>query len=166
MRVYLPLTLSALRQAHGAGELGPAPRYGYAVTGELREWAGSEDQEELEYLALHQAAEASLRLLADDREEPDHRRVVIAVEWADAEVRTVTPEDDDPGRVRLEAPVPLDRVRAVHLDDPDHAPLVAEAAEALSRHPGPDREAAPEPVERIGERELLWYAPQEIAYLV
>ncbi|OEV13556.1 hypothetical protein AN220_29430, partial [Streptomyces nanshensis] len=93
MRVYVPLTLPALSEAHGAGELGPAPVEAYAVTPGLRAWWGSEDAEELEYAALRQAAGASLRLLADQYEAA-RRRVVVALEAADG---AVVPDEEDDG---------------------------------------------------------------------
>ena len=82
MRVYVPLTLPGLAEAHKAGELGPAPLIAYAVTPALREWYVSDDIEELEYAALNRAAQASLRLLAVDPQAA-RRRVVVAVDVAD-----------------------------------------------------------------------------------
>lgn len=55
------------------------------MTPALREWYVSDDLEELEYAALNRAAEASLRLLAEDTAVP-RRRVVVAVEVADSAV--------------------------------------------------------------------------------
>lgn len=66
MRVYVPLTLPGLAEAHKTGELGSGPLVAYAVTPALREWYLSDDIEELEYAALSRAALASLRLLAAD----------------------------------------------------------------------------------------------------
>ena len=77
MRVYLPTTLTALACLLRAGVIGPAPVRGYAVTPALREWYASGDLEELEYVAMAQAARESLRLLADDPQAP-RRRVVLA----------------------------------------------------------------------------------------
>jgi len=79
MRVYLPSTLPTLAAALAAGEIGPAPLTGYAVTPALREWYVGGDLEELEYAAMLAAARASLRLLALDPDAP-LRRVVLAVE--------------------------------------------------------------------------------------
>ncbi|MFD9244001.1 DUF6912 family protein, partial [Streptomyces sp. NPDC059556] len=73
MRVYVPLTLPGLAQAHKAGELAPGPLTAYAVTPALREWYVSDDIEELEYAALNRAASASLRLLAGDPGAPRRR---------------------------------------------------------------------------------------------
>src|SRR5262245_51293212 len=87
MRVYVPLTFPALREAHAAGELA-GERGGivaYAVTPGLREWYLSDDSEELEYAALGRAARASLRLLAVDPDAP-RRRVVLVLDVPDKAV--------------------------------------------------------------------------------
>src|SRR3954463_15624875 len=121
MRVYVPLTLPGLAEAHRTGELGPAPLTAYAVTPALREWYLSDDIEELEYAALNRAAQASLRLLAVH---PDvaRRRTVIAVDVPDADVRFDPDRALDPaalGEVRLSKRVPLADAAAVHLDADD-----------------------------------------------
>src|SRR3954471_8404004 len=82
MRVYVPLTLSGLAEAHKTGELGTVPLVAYAVTPALRQWYLSDDVEELEYAALGRAALASLRLLAADPGVA-RRRVVVAVDVAE-----------------------------------------------------------------------------------
>ncbi len=64
-----------------AGQIGPAPVAGFAVTPALREWYASGDLEELEYVAMTQAARASLRMLHVDTKAP-RRRVVLAAELA------------------------------------------------------------------------------------
>src|SRR3954469_3415904 len=79
MRVYLPSTLLALDAAYQAGEFGPPPLVGYAVTPALREWYTNGDDEELEYAAMAQAARDSVGLLAADPTAP-RRRVVVACE--------------------------------------------------------------------------------------
>ena len=63
MRVFLPSTLPALAQALRVGQVGPGPVPGFAVTPSLREAYASGDEEELEYVALTEAARASLRRL-------------------------------------------------------------------------------------------------------
>src|SRR5260221_14014243 len=65
MRFYLPTTLAALGSALVAGQVGPAPVTGFAVTPSLRAWYACGDFEELEYFAMVQAAHASLRLLTN-----------------------------------------------------------------------------------------------------
>ncbi|MBO8184701.1 DUF6912 family protein [Streptomyces spirodelae] len=178
MRVYVPLTLPALSEAHGAGELGPAPVEAYAVTPGLREWWGAEDEEELEYAALRQAAAASLRLLAEQYEAA-RRRVVVVAEAADATVSVAEGEtgageetgpwsgDDESavGRVRLSAAVPLTKAAAVHLDAEDAVEDVTAALGALSPALSGD-EKAQRVLERADDHELLWFATQEIPALV
>ncbi|MGC2003615.1 DUF6912 family protein, partial [Trebonia sp.] len=66
MRVYLPSTLPALADLLAKGEAGPPPVRAFAVTPALREAYAIGDDEELEYVAMLEAARQSLRLLADD----------------------------------------------------------------------------------------------------
>ena len=82
MRVYLASTMPALAAALQAGQIGPAPLAGFAVTPALREWYASGDLDELEYAALAVAARASLRLLAADAAAPP-RRVTLAADVPD-----------------------------------------------------------------------------------
>src|SRR5690348_18258056 len=82
MRVYLPATLPGLAGLLRKAEIGPAPLRAFAVTPSLREWYASGDLEELEYVAMTQAARASLRLLAADPDAP-RRRVVLVVDLPD-----------------------------------------------------------------------------------
>lgn len=98
MRVYVPLTLPGLAEAHQAGELGPAPLRAYAVTPGLREWYVSDDLEELEYAALGRAAAASLRMLAEDGAAP-RKRVVVAVD-VDDKAAAATPGSTRPPSAR------------------------------------------------------------------
>ncbi|WP_326808404.1 hypothetical protein OG533_14565 [Streptomyces sp. NBC_01186] len=183
MRVYLPSTLPALSQAHGAGELGPGPLEAYAVTPGLRAWCASDDEEELEYAALGRAARASLRLLAEASrsEAVPGRRVVIAVEVPDADVAADPDgaadsgaadsavgggaEDEAVGRVRLAAAVPLAKAAAVHVDADDAEADVAAAADALTAAAGSE-EAARFAVDGAEDHELLWFATQEIPALL
>src|ERR1700724_111255 len=82
MRVYLAATMPALAAMLAAGEIGPAPLAGYAVTPALREWYASGDLDELEYAAVTVAARASLRLLAAADGAPP-RRVTLAADVPD-----------------------------------------------------------------------------------
>ncbi|MGI5352752.1 DUF6912 family protein [Streptomyces sp. CA-250714] len=173
MRVYVPLTLPALSEAHGAGELGPAPVEAYAVTPGLRAWWGAEDEEDLEYAALRQAAGASLRLLAEQHEAA-RRRVVVVAEAADAAVAGAdegdeagngADGDEGVGRVRLTAAVPLTKAAAVHLDAEEAVDDVTAAVGALSAALRGD-EKAQQVVDRADDHELLWFATQEIPALV
>lgn len=167
MRVYVPLTLPGLAEAHKAGELGPAPLTAYAVTPALREWYVSDDIEELEYAALSRAAQASLRHLAVDRQAP-RRRVVVAVDVPD----TVAVADPDRGldqsalgEVRLALPVSLAEAAAVHVDSDEAERDVAAAAEALGAADVGDDDAQ-FTVDGAEDHELLWYDAKEIPDLV
>ena len=164
MRVYLPSTLSGLRSLLDAGELGPPPLPGYAVTGALREWYAEGDEEELEYAAMTLAARACVRLL--DRAlllEPglSARRVVVV-----AEVSAVEPAPDvDRAAVRVLEPVLLRLVQAVHVDGADAEADVRAAAEALVEADLGSEDAA-FVVEQAEGHELQWYATQEIGPLL
>ncbi|MEV4338522.1 hypothetical protein [Streptomyces sp. NPDC049590] len=167
MRVYVPLTLPALAEAHRTGELGSGPFVAYAVTPALREWYLSEDIEELEYAALGRAALASLRLLAAD---PDaaRRRVVVAVDVPDGAASADPDRGLEPaalGQVTVTVSVPLAKAASVHVDAEDAEPDVAAAARALEAADGGDDDAR-FAVDGADDHELLWYATQEIPNLV
>jgi hypothetical protein len=162
MRVFLPSTLPALAGALQAGQVGPGPLPGFAVTPSLREAYASGDEEELDYAALTEAARASLRLLAADPAAPP-RRVVLATELDADQVRWDT-RDGEPARVLIGAPVPLARLVAAHVDDPEAAADVRAAVEALPAADTGDDDAR-FAVDGAEGHELGWYASQELAYL-
>ncbi|MFD4375178.1 DUF6912 family protein [Streptomyces sp. NPDC058486] len=167
MRVYVPLTLPGLAQAHKAGELGPGPLTAYAVTPALREWYVSDDIEELEYAALSRAAAASLRLVAGDPEAP-RRRVVVAVDVADKDAAADPDRGLDAGaigEVRLSAAVPLAKAAAVHADADDAEADVTAAAAALGAADQGDDDAQ-FVVDGAEDHELLWFGIQEIPSLL
>lgn len=163
MRVYLPTTLRALGSALVAGEVGPAPVRAFAVTPALREWYVGGDLEELEYLAMTLAARASLRLLQEDPNAP-RRRVVLAAELADEPVRSFN-GFDRPGEVVVTVPVGLDDVVSGHVDGMEAEPDVAAAAAALPAADAGDGDAK-FLVDSAEGHELLWYATQELIYLI
>ncbi|WP_119728728.1 DUF6912 family protein [Thermomonospora amylolytica] len=166
MRVYLPSTLVRLARDLAAGEIGPAPLPGYAVTPELREWYAEGDTEELEYAAMTAAARASLRLLAvDQAEDPEvpPRRVVLAVEVPEQVVRRDA-AGGERALVQVNAPVLVRDIAAGHVDDEQAAEDVQAAIKAL-----PDADAGDEDARFVVDgaegHELLWYATQELADL-
>src|SRR5437764_13543521 len=108
MRVYLASTVRGLAAALRAGEIGPAPLTGFAVTPALREWYASGDLDELEYAAMAVAARASLRLLAADHGAPP-RRVTLAADVPDEQVSRCGGLDE-PAAGCIGAARPLDRV--------------------------------------------------------
>ncbi|MBT2456152.1 hypothetical protein [Streptomyces sp. ISL-86] len=165
MRVYVPLTLPGLAEAHKAGELGPAPLRAYAVTPGLREWYVSDDIEELEYAALSRAAAASLRLIAQDAGAP-RKRVVVALDVND-KAATATPGLDEAtlGQVALADAVRLTVAAAVHVDADEAQEDVAAAAGALEAADGGDDDAQ-FTVDGAEDHELLWFGVQEIPGLL
>jgi uncharacterized protein DUF6912 len=169
MRVYLPSTLPALAKALTAGEVGPVPVRGYAVTPALREWYAAGDLEELEYAALTAAARASLRLIADAADGPQDvppRRVVLAAEVPD-DIVTKQPGDavldagTDRATVWLTAPVPLAKLVSGHVDDLAAADDVRTAMAALPAADAGDEDAQFS-VGAAEGHELMWYATQEL----
>ncbi|GAA3830200.1 hypothetical protein GCM10022226_58800 [Sphaerisporangium flaviroseum] len=163
MRVYLPCTLPALARVAATGEVGPAPLTGYAVTPALVEWYVSGDTEELEYVALTDAAKASLRMLAADRAdgvEVPARRVVIAAEVPDDVIKAGA-DIEERSRVRIPVPVPMTKIAAVHVDDLQAVPDVETAIMAVFAADNGDVDAKFD-VDGAEAHELMWYATQEI----
>ncbi|MFB7343792.1 hypothetical protein ACFCZ6_27415 [Streptomyces hydrogenans] len=167
MRVYVPLTLPGLAQAHKAGQLGPGPLTAYAVTPALREWYVSDDIEELEYAALSRAAAASLRLVAGDPGAP-RRRVVVAVDVPDKDAAADPDRGLDAGaigEVRIAGAVALAKAAAVHADADDAEADVTAAAAALGAADQGDDDAQ-FVVDGAEDHELLWFGIQEIPSLL
>ena len=162
MRVFLPSTLPAVAQALQAGQVGPGPLPGFAVTPALREAYASGDTEELEYAALTEAARASLRLLASDPAAPS-RRVVLAAEIPAEEVSWAA-QDGEPARVVIGQAIPVARLASAHVDDPEAGADVRSAAEALAEADTGDEDAR-FVVDGAEGHELGWYATQELSYL-
>ncbi|MUL39974.1 hypothetical protein FZ103_02070 [Streptomonospora sp. PA3] len=155
MRIYLPSTFTDLAAVLDAGGISGPPLTAFAVTDRLAGPEGAGDDEELEYEALRSAAAESLRLLHADPAAP-RRRAVIAAEAPEAVVEPAA-DDDRPAAVTLTGALPLKRVAALHVDAPEAEAAVTEAA----AHPGSDPEAGP-----LADHELLWYATQELPYLL
>lgn len=147
MRIYLPVTLVEL-------QLDPdvvlTPRVVHAVTSALRSHWPDEDEEGWEYAAQAAAADASLVLLAGGAQAPA-LRVLVAADVDDAAVRELD-DPEVPSAIELVQPVDLTRVVSVHVDEPAAAADVARAAAG-------DESA----IERLDERDLLWYDVSEIA---
>jgi hypothetical protein len=162
MRVYLPSTLPGLAALLLAGEIGPAPVRGFAVTPALREWYLSDDVEELEYMALLHAARKSLRLLAADPGAP-RRRVVLAAELPAG--HPIGNGFEEPSLVELAGPVLLRDIVSGHVDERGAAAEIGAAVDALAAADGGDDDAR-FLVDGAEGHELLWYATQELAGLV
>lgn len=162
MRVYVPLTLPLLRAALDTGALGPAPLTAFAVTEALRAEYRADGDDELEHLALTDAARASLRLLDADAGAP-RRRVVAAADVPDGVVQDRS--DLDRAAVRVGEPVPVTAVDAWHVDEPGADPVVRAAVDAVlaADLDDPDATFAVDAADAV---ELGWYARQEGADLV
>lgn len=162
MRVYLPSTLAKLADVLAAGQVGPAPLTGYAVTPALREWYAEGDTEELEYAAMTAAARASLRLLAADPAAPP-RRVVLAAEVPERIVQW-RPGEQERALVQVTAPVRMRQIAAGHVDDEAAADDILAAVKALPAADAGDADAQ-FTVDGAEGHELLWYATQELGDL-
>lgn len=159
MRIYLPATTTGLRELQDSGEIGPAPLTAFAVTPGVREWYFDEDEEELEYTALSEAARGSLRLI-DAALDAARRRVVVAADVPDGVVEFR--DDLDRGVVHLLEPVTLAAIASVHVDDAEAEDAVRAAAGSIIAADLGDK-AAQERVDDVEGFELSWYANQEIA---
>ncbi len=157
-RVYVPGTLTVLRDIVLAAGSGPAPFTAHAVTPELRQAYPDGGEEEWEYAASAAAARSALALLVEG---DPARRVVVA-----ADVGSVVPvAGDDPTLVTVDEVVPFRRIAAVLVDDEEAAADVSAAVAAWADAERGDPEATAV-VERCLDHELGWYAAQEIAGLV
>jgi hypothetical protein len=162
MRVYLPTTLAGLAAAYAAGAFAPPPLAAHAVTADVREWYVTGDLEELEYAALTEAAEASLRALAGG--DGPRRRVVIAADVPDAQVRP-RPGGRFRSAVEVAVPVPLSDVASVHVDEPEAESVVATAVTSLAAADAGDDDAQ-FALDEAEATELLWFDVSEIADLI
>lgn len=143
MRIYIPSTLAELDPSRGF-----APRLVHAVTAALRAELPDEDEEGLEYAAQLLAADDSLDLL--ERTDAPRRRVVVAVDVPEAVVEAVD-DPHAPSVVRLTTPVGWDDVACAHVDEAAAEPDVVAALAG-------DDDA----VERVADRDLLWYDATEL----
>ncbi|MFD3746185.1 DUF6912 family protein [Nocardia sp. NPDC058633] len=177
MRVYIPATIPILRQLVDEQQLLPLGATAFAVTPTLREAYAAGDDDELAEVAMQEAARASLRLIAAERDsldDPDiadgdaagpsspvYRRAVIAADVPGAKLR---PDLDD-AVVKLSGPITFRQVAAAHVDLADAEPQVAKAVDVIDAADLGDTDA--EFV--LGDAEdhqLAWYAPQELPFLL
>jgi hypothetical protein len=168
VRVYLPATLPGLAAAGAGGatppagiEVAAAGSSACAVTPALREWYREGGIEELEYVALTRAALLSLRLVAAVT--GADRRVVLAADVPDSAI--ALDPDADPAAVRLAKAVRLDQIFSAHVDDPRAAADVRAAADLVQAADAGDDDAR-FAIDSLDDRELQWYAAQEIAFLL
>lgn len=147
MYVFLPSTVPALAALLDEGRLEGEP-----LTAFTAEPEPGGDPEEAEYEAMYAAAEESLRLLAADPRAP-RRRVVLTAEMPDHIVEHQDRHGDGVARVRVRASIPYKKLKAAHVDDERAVADVTKAVE------DPGSGAA-------DDHELLWFAVQEIRYVV
>ena len=162
MRVFLPGTATLLARWVAAGEV-TVELTAHAVTPALREWYTEGDAEELEYTAMVEAAEASLRLLGDDPSAP-RRRLVLA---AEVDVAITLPEGDTGPRsqVLLPGPVSLSDVVSLHVDDEDAVPDVTAAVGAVEAADAGDDDAQ-FVVDGAEGHDLLWFDATETSLVL
>ena len=151
MRIYVPATLAELAEL---GRAGLPPRLVHAVTPALRAELTDEDDEGLEYAAQLLAADDSLDLL-DGAGSAGRRRLVVAADVPEAVVESVTADEAHaPSVVRLTATLRWDAVACAHADE-----AAAEADVAAARDGDEDA------LERLADRDLLWYDVSELERL-
>ncbi|ALG13580.1 DUF6912 family protein [Kibdelosporangium phytohabitans] len=160
MRVYLPATVTMLHELNTAGEFKPLNGTAFALTPALREMYTEGSAEDLEYVAMADAARASLRLLSSDPEAM-RRRVVIA---ADVDGVTVRP-DLDHSVVRLPGPVVLKDVASIHMDNSEAEDAVAKAVAVIDAADMGDEDAE-FVLGDAEDHELAWYATQELPFVL
>jgi hypothetical protein len=162
VRVYVPATLTMLQQLVADRSLRAVNATAFAVTPTLREAYAEGDDDELAEVALRDAALASLRLLAGhDTSGLPPRRVVVVADAADATARP----DLDGAVVRLAGPVAYEDVIAAYVDNADAEPVVLPAIEAVDAADLGDEDAE-FIVGDAQDRDLAWYAPQELPFLL
>lgn len=161
MRIYVPVLLSTLREVVSSRQVTPRGGIVFAVTADLRAEYPDADDEELEYLAMSDAARACLRLLAAAGPTEPPLRVVIA-----ADVPEATPASDrDRAAATVSGAVQWKQIAAVHLDGRDAAEVVRAAAAVVDQADLGDDDAE-FAVGSAEDVDLAWYAPSEVAYLL
>ena len=174
IQVYIPATLAMLQRLVADGSVWPVNGTAFALTPTLREAYAEGDDDELAEVALREAALASLRLLAAQKDEAvdegdtgdggtggPPRRAVLAAEVDDVKYR---PDLDD-AVVRLEAPVTLDQVVAAYVDNAAAEPAVVKAIEVIDAADLGDEDADLVVGDAL-DHDLAWYANQELAFLL
>ncbi|WP_425462252.1 DUF6912 family protein [Micromonospora pisi] len=157
VRVYLPATVPMLATLRKQGTL--AGGEAHAVTPMLREWYAEGDEEELEYVAFTRAAQDALRLLREDPEAP-RKRVVVSADLPAGVVQRVGGELGS-STVRVDGPVAVAAVAAIHLDD-DDAVADVDAAVAVVTEALAGDEDAQFTVDSVEDHELAWYDASEL----
>ncbi|MDY6048993.1 MAG: hypothetical protein SPI77_00230 [Corynebacterium sp.] len=164
MRVYLPATVTMLEELAASEVISARSGWGFAVTGDLREFYTAGDEEELADIAFTDAARASLRLLAIGDDRFPARRVVLSVDLPDEQV---TPRPDlgltvvglDPAQVAEQ------QVKAIHVDTADNEEATAAAIAVIDAADLGDEDAEIA-VGNADDNLMAWYDPSELGVLV
>ena len=174
MRIYVPATLDELEGAvvAAAGARWDVPaRRAHAVTPALARELPDEDDEGREYEAFLAAADDSLALVASRRAVVP-LRVVVSLDVPDAEV-SASDGADEPSAVDVAALTGV-AVVAVHVDEPEAADDLRAVLAAADEENDAERtgdlgatsEAALDAaLQRVTDRDLLWYDPTEISQI-
>ncbi|QTE30293.1 DUF6912 family protein [Pengzhenrongella sicca] len=150
MRIYLPASLLDLAPSDAGLRPPLVPRRAHAVTPGLRALFPDDDDEGLEFAAQLAAADDSLELLRTSPDAP-RLRLVLTADVAAGDVVPVHDDDAAPSAVDVVVAVPWDAIACGHVDEPAAA---ADVTAALA--------GAPADVERLDERDLLWYDASEL----
>jgi hypothetical protein len=182
MRIYVPVTLDDLESAVVAGTTARwtlRSRRAHAVTPSLAGALRDEDEEGREYAAFLAAADDSLALVAARAGVPP-LRAVVTVEVPDSAVMVPNGGGFDggaddgqtaPSLVLVTREVPDLPIVAVHVDEPEAAEdvraVLAAAdeesdAEASSDVAGESDAALDDALQRVADRDLLWYDGSEV----
>jgi hypothetical protein len=160
VRIYLPATLDELDATDPAGSGGGrdgqdstlfGARIVHGVTPALQAALADEDEEALEFAALLAAADDSLIRVASRPAAP-HLRLVLALDVPDSVVTALDGDELAPSAVRLTVAVERAEVVCAHVDEPA---ATTDVGRALAGDAGA--------VERLAERDLLWYDASELS---
>ncbi len=161
MRVYIPATFGMLQALQDNELLHARSGWGFSATKALHDFFVSGDEEEIEAVAFDDAALASLRLLAiGDEERFPHRRVVVS-----ADVDATEAPDMGESVVRLDGPVLLEDVAAIHVDIQESEEATAKAIEVVDAADLGDEDAEL----AVGDAQdnyMAFYDPSELAFLL
>lgn len=150
VRIYLPATLLDLVPSGPGARPALTPRRAHAVTPALRALFPDSDDEGLEFAAQLAAADGSLRLLGAAADAP-RLRLVLTADVPTRAVTGVVDGDEPPSAVEVTVVVPWDAIACGHVDEPAAEPDVVAALAG-----------DPDAVERLDERDLLWYDVSEL----
>lgn len=164
MRVYLGCTVTELVALHESGQIQGQALPWHALTAAMREWYTTDDVEELEYAALCEAAASSLSLL-QGHPSGAHRRIVLAVDVPDAQVRPHPTPAPARSSVLVDGVIQSTMVASVHVDEAEVRPIITAAVESLPAALAGDEDAQ-FAQDEADACDLLWFDLSELGELV